>query len=92
MTTAPAPAKMQLRVTFADNWMTRAVTSRADESISAIKSRVLQSYNLEAGRAPEYEVKHGGVPVRDESRSLSALGIRNGAALIVLARRRRAVR
>ena len=92
MTVATAPAKLQLRVTFGDNWMVRSLASRADESVSAIKARLLQSFSVAADKAADYEVKHGGVPVRDESRSLSALGIKNGAALIVLARRRRPVR
>lgn len=89
-TTAATP--LQLRVTFNDTWATSAVTSKPDESIASIKSRVLGSHNVAPGRFGDYEVKHIGVPVRDESRSLSSLGIKNAAALIILPRRRRPVR
>ena len=87
-----AAATLQLRVTFADTWTTSALNAKADESIASVKTRLLAGSSINAARNAGYEVKHGGVPVRDESRSLSSLGIKNGAALIILPRRRRAVR
>lgn len=91
-TTAAAATPLQLRVTFNDTWATSTVTARPDESITSVKSRVLGAHNIAPGRFGDYEVKHIGVPVRDESRSMSSLGIKNAAALIILPRRRRPVR
>lgn len=87
-----AARAMQLRVTVADTWTTQLVDVTPDEALASVKARVLKAGRIAAERAGGYEVKHAGVPVRDESRSLSALGIRDGAAMIVLSRRRRAVR
>lgn len=86
------PGKLQLRVTVGDTWTMQTIDAAADEAIASIKARVLAAGRIAPERAGGYEVKHGGVPVRDESRSLSALGIRDGAAMIVLSKRRRAVR
>ena len=87
-----AAATLQLRVTFADTWTTSTLSAKADESIASVKTRSLAASNIKPELNAGFEVKHGGIPVRDESRSLSSLGIKNGAALIILARRRRAVR
>ena len=87
-----AATPLQLRVTFNDTWATSAVTARPDESIASVKSRVLGAHNIAPASFGDYEVKHIGVPVRDESRSMSSLGIKNAAALIILPRRRRPVR
>jgi hypothetical protein len=83
---------IQVRVTLADTWATSTMDARADESVRSLKQRVLDASRIPAERGDGYEVKHGGVPVKDESRSLSALGIKTGAALIVLSKRRRPVR
>ena len=90
--TAAGATSLTLRVTFGDSWTTHTVTARSDESIASVKARLLAMGRVAADRAPGYEVKHGGVPVRDESRSLSALGIKTGAAMIVQSKRRRPVR
>ena len=91
--TASATAMpLQVRVTLADTWITRSMDAKADESVRSVKARLLEANRIPGDLANGYEVKHGGVPVKDESRSLSALGIKNGAALIVLSKRRRPVR
>jgi len=83
---------MRLRVTSSDSWMTTDVSAEPGDTIGSIKSRVLAADRVPAARAGQYEVKVGGALMRDESRSLGSLGIADGAALIVLPRRRRPVR
>jgi len=92
MAATAVSAALRLRVTFGDSWATHEIAARADESIASVKARVLALGRTAQATADGYEVKHGGVPVRDESRSLLALGIKTGAAMIVQAKRRRPVR
>lgn len=81
-----------VRVTVADAWRTVALDVSPGETVAAVKQKALAACWIPAAAAGEYEVKFGGAPVRDESQSLAALGVPDGAALIVLPRRRRAVR
>ena len=83
---------LTLRVTSGETWTTSSLTASPEESIASVKVRVLAADKVPASQAWEYEVKHGGALVRDESRSLAALGVKSGAGLIVLPRRRRPVR
>lgn len=84
--------RLTVRVTVADAWITVPVEALASTSVASVKSRALTVARLDGSRGGDYEVKCGGAPVTDESLSLGALGIPDGAALIVLARRRRPVR
>ncbi len=63
-----------------------------EETVGALKVRALAAARVDAGRAGGYEVKAGGVELRDESRTLAEAGLRRGSAIIVQSRRRRAVR
>jgi hypothetical protein len=83
---------MTVRITVADAWKTFAFETTVGESAAALKARALAAARIDAGRAPLYDLKAGGALVRDESRPLAALGVRNGASLVVLPRRRRPVR
>jgi len=83
---------LRLRVTSSDSWMTSEVSAEPGDTVGSVKSRVLAADRVSAARAGQYEVKVGGALVRDESHSLASLGIGDGAALIVLPRRRRPVR
>ena len=83
---------MRLRVTSGDSWTSSDLAVAPGDSVASVKARVLAADRVPAARASQYEVKHGGALMVDESRSLSSLGIGDGAALIVLLRRRRPVR
>ncbi len=83
---------LNLRVTVADTWAVCALRARANEALAAVKARALAAARIEPERAAEYAIKFGGALVGDERRSLADLGVPEGAALVVLAARRRAVR
>jgi hypothetical protein len=90
--TATVAGPMTVRVTVADAWETFALEAAVGESAAALKERALASARIDVARAPLYEMKVGGALVRDESKPLVGLGVRNGASLVVLSRRRRPVR
>jgi len=90
--TAATPARIALKVTVLDTWQPLHLVVPADESVAALKARALAACAIDHDRASLYEVKVGGAAVQDESRTLASLGVVDNAALIVLARRRRAVR
>jgi hypothetical protein len=83
---------MAVRVTVADTWQTVHLDAAADQTVASLKTRALTAEGIPAARAATYEVKFGGAPVRDESRTLGALGAKTGSPFIVLSKRRRAVR
>lgn len=83
---------MRLRVTSGDSWKSADLAAEPSDTVASVKARVLAADRVATIRGSQYEVKYGGALVRDESRSLSSLGIGDGAALIVLPRRRRPVR
>ena len=85
-------ATIALKVTLGDTWRPFQLTASPDETLGQVKSRALAAESIPGDRAPDYEVKFGGALVRDESQSLAAAKIPEGAALVVLERRRRAVR
>jgi hypothetical protein len=87
-----ALATMAVRVTVADTWQTLTLDATPDMTVAGLKARALTACHIAPDRTSRYEVKHGGAPVRDESRTLGSLGVRDGSAVIVLAKRRRAVR
>ena len=87
-----APPVMTVKVTVADTWETHTFDAPPDLTAAALKARALASSRIAADRSANYEVKFGGGPIRDESRTMSALGVKDGSAFIVIARRRRPVR
>ncbi len=91
MTTTAAGA-MRVRVTVADTWKTVALNATAAESAASLKTRALASAQIDASRAALYALKVGGALVRDESKPLGGLGVRNGTSLVVISDRRRPVR
>ena len=90
--TAAVQVTVRLRVTVLDGWRVCALEARANEKIAAVKQRALAAAGIAPDRAAEYVVKFGGALVANEGRSLSELGVPDGAALVVLSARRRAVR
>ena len=89
---ATAAGPMTVRVTVADAWRTFALQAAVGETAAALKLKALGCARIDGAQAAGYEVKFGGALVRDESQALSVLGVRNGASLVVLSRRRRPVR
>jgi len=85
-------AAQTLKVTLADTWRPLHLTVAPEETVAQVKARTLAAESVDVARAAEYEVKYGGAVVRDESQTLAAARVPDGAALVVLARRRRAVR
>jgi len=88
----PVPTTLRLRVTVADAWQVYPLEMRANEKIAAVKQRSLAAARIGAARAPEFVVKYGGALIANEARSLADLAVPDGAALVVLPARRRAVR
>ncbi len=85
-------AALSLKVTLGDTWRPLQLSASPEETVAQLKLRTLAAEAVPAERAGEYEVKFGGALVRDESQTLAAAKVPDGAALVVLARRRRAVR
>jgi hypothetical protein len=83
---------LRLRVTVGDTWEPVSLDAALDESVREVKVRALKAENIPLAEADLYEVKFRGGRVGDESVSLRRLGVPDGGALIVLARRRRPVR
>ncbi len=83
---------MELRVTVGDTWMPRTLTVAPSDTVAGVKARALDAEHIGVAAHQAYEVKVGGAVVRDESRTLAACGIRQGAPVVILAKRRRPVR
>jgi len=86
------PSRLVVRVTVGDTWTSAPMETSADVPIATVKAQALAGARIPASNAPAYELKFGGALVRDESRTLGEVGVRSGASLVVLARRRRPVR
>jgi hypothetical protein len=89
---ALATGLLPLRVTVGDTWVPLTIEAAPNETVGQVKARALTACGIDAARAGEYEVKLGGARLPDERRTLEALEVKPGTALIVLARRRRPVR
>ena len=90
--TSPVKVTVKLRVTVVDGWRVCALEERANEKVAAVKRRALAAAGVDPARAGSYVVKYGGALIGNESRSLSELRVPDGAAMVVLAAHRRAVR
>lgn len=88
---AAAPAALTLRVTVSDAWRTVEVRVPAGADALEVKRRALHGAGIDPRHEGRYDLKYGGGAVPDAQR-LDAVGVPDGAALVVLPRRRRAVR
>ncbi|HXY20900.1 MAG TPA: hypothetical protein VEH83_12970 [Gemmatimonadales bacterium] len=88
----PVQTTLRLRVTVADAWQVCPLEAKANEKIAALKQRSLAAVHIGPSRAPDYVVKFGGALIGNEASSLAELAVPDGAALVVLPARRRAVR
>ena len=87
-----AAAWLAVRVPVGDTWMLVPFDANSNDTVASLKARALASQKIAAADADRYEVKLGGARIADETRSLGSAGVRNGSALIVLAKHRRPVR
>jgi hypothetical protein len=84
-------APLSLRVTVSDGWRTVAVRLAPGLPAGEVKRLALEGAGLDPRQADRYELKYGGARL-PEAESLSAAGVPDGAALVVLPLRRRPVR
>lgn len=88
---AASGAPLSLRVTVSDGWRTVAVRLPASQPAGEVKRLALEGAGLDPRRGDRYELKFGGGRLA-ETEPLSAAGVPDGAALVVLPLRRRPVR
>jgi hypothetical protein len=80
-----------IRVTVLDTWDEITIPRDADQTVASVKRAALDAARV-AGDPDDFEVKYLGAELRDERQTVGLAGVPDGAALIVLRRRRRAVR
>lgn len=84
--------RLDLRVMVTDVWEMVDITTDGATTVSEVKRAALERAMQREFRDVDYEVKHAGALVTDESATLADLGIRSRAPMIVLPRQRRPVR
>ncbi|HET7024228.1 MAG TPA: hypothetical protein VFI39_03380 [Gemmatimonadales bacterium] len=84
-------ATMPIRVRVHDAWEEVGLDLDAGTRLSDVKRRALAGARR-VGDPDAYEIKFRGAPILDESTSLEGAGVVRNAELIVLPRRRQAVR
>lgn len=87
-----APDTLALTVTMGDQWAPLHLTALASDKVGDVKGRALAALHVDGSQRDRYEVKFGGALVRNEAATLAACCVGDGAALVVLAKRRRPVR
>jgi hypothetical protein len=88
----PGASALTIRVQLAEAWDAIRVTASPDTAVVAVKARALDA--LDSGALPldGYIITHRGFELLDESLSLAAAGVVNGATLLIASRHRRPVR
>jgi len=87
-----AAAGFNIRMMVGEQWLPVSLDARPEDTVAGLKTRALAACHIPGDRAEAYEVKFGGALVRDEAATLGQLGVKTGASLVILRRRRRAVR
>jgi len=87
-----AVGMLALRITVTDAWRTVEVRLPAGTAAGEAKRQALAGAGIDARRAGDYLLKFAGTPVGDEAQRLDAIGVPDGAGLVVCPRRRRPVR
>lgn len=83
---------MRLRVQLAEAWDSTRLNVAANEPISAVKMRALDSLDPEADAPDAYVVTYRGEEILDESARLADVPVVTGSTLLIARRRRRPVR
>lgn len=92
MSAAIAAGTLRVRVTIEPGWQLVAVDAGPLDTVAAVKMRALRAAHVAPDDAADYEVKSGGALIQDESQNLPSAGVKDGGALMVQRRRRRAIR
>jgi hypothetical protein len=87
-----AAATMHIRVQAAELWSTVRVDSAPNESVLAVKLAALASFYPEGVTADDFVVKLHGFEILHENESIKSSGVMDGSTLLLIRRRRRAVR
>lgn len=87
-----ATATMTIRAQLAEAWDTVRLAVGADDTIAAVKARALDALDPTAAFPDEFVTTYRGARILDESVSLAAAGVVNGATLLIEYRHRRPVR
>lgn len=91
MSAAAPVAALTLRVTVSDGWRTVTLRVPPGRPAGEVKRLALAAAGLDPRLEASYEVKFGGGHLAD-GETLSAAGVPEGAALVVVPLRRRPVR
>ncbi len=83
---------MTVRVWVTDVWDNADVSVAPEDTVATVKVRSLEQITGRTADPTTYQVKFRGALVTDESQTLAALGVPDGAPLIVLPASRRPVR
>ncbi len=83
---------MTVRVWVTDVWDNANVSVAPEDTVGTVKVRSLEQITGRTADPTTYQVKFRGALVTDESQTLAALGVPDGAPLIVLPASRRPVR
>lgn len=85
-------APMSIRVRVAEAWDGVRVDATSETTVRDVKRAALAALLPDGEALDAFVVKLQGAEVRNEGATLAAAGVRNGATLLVMARRRHAVR
>lgn len=80
-----------VRIMVHDAWDEVALPWQADTPLHQLKAAALEITRVQ-GDAGDFVLKYDGAELRDEQATIAATGIPENGALILLRRRRRAVR
>ncbi|MEP6780357.1 MAG: hypothetical protein ABJC26_10750 [Gemmatimonadaceae bacterium] len=88
----PSDSVLTIRVHGAEVWDAVRVEANASTPVRHVKQAALAVLMPDVDALDGYVVKLGGTEIRNENLSLTEAGVKNGATLLVMSRRRRAVR
>ena len=83
---------MTVQIWVTDVWDNAAVAVTPEDSLAVVKARGLEQITGRSADTTKYQLKFRGALVTDESQTLAALGVPDGAPLIILPASRRPVR
>jgi hypothetical protein len=89
---SPGAAAWTIRVQLAEAWDAVRVSMSPETSVADVKRHALDALDPAAMPLDTYVITHRGFEILDESLSIAAAGIVNGATLLIQYRHRRPVR
>ena len=87
-----ATATMHIRVQAAELWNTIRVDAAPGESVLGVKLAALAAFYPDGAISDDFVVKLHGFEILHENESISSVGVSDGSTLLLIRRRRRAVR